>query len=174
MNLVWVKVFQLVHLKMGIGSKYTSSSYRTFRQAWGQSSRYFGTRVPILLYSELIFFKSTCTRTCTRILLKTKEFLTCRPTYEYFTSTRHLKYIQNNYRQILNYYRREMELSACLPACLPACLHVSLSACLPALPVCPPVRLSVIFIYFTDRRSDRWFFSGSIPWLYILDPRLRP
>ena len=72
-------------------------------QAWGQSTRYFGT--PVLeyrfcstrRYSVLILLKSTCTRTCTQVFLKMKVLSTS--TYEYFTSTSHLKLIQNH-RQI--------------------------------------------------------------------------
>ena len=57
--------------------------------------RYFGTRVPILQYSSvLVLLKSTCTRTCTQVLLKIKVLLTS--TYEYFTSTSHLKLMQNS------------------------------------------------------------------------------
>ena len=72
---------------------------RTTGQAWGQSTRYFGTLVleyrfcSTRRYSVLILLKSTCTRTCTQVLLKIKVLLTC--TYEYFTSTSHLKLIQN-------------------------------------------------------------------------------
>ena len=67
------------------------------RQAWGQSTRYFGTLVleyrfcSTRRYSVLVLLKSTCTRTCTQVLLK---ILTS--TYEYFTSTSHLKLIQNS------------------------------------------------------------------------------
>ena len=45
-------------------------------------------------YSVLVLLKSTCTRTCTRVLLKIKVLLTS--TYEYFTSTNHLKLVQNS------------------------------------------------------------------------------
>ena len=61
-------------------------------QAWGQSTRYFDT-FSTRRYSVLVLLKSTCTRTCTRVLLKIKVLLTS--TYEYFTSTSHLKLIQN-------------------------------------------------------------------------------
>ena len=70
------------------------------QQAWGQSTRYFGTLVleyrfcSTRRYSVLILLKSTCTRTCTQVLLKIKVLLTS--TYEYFTSTSHLKLIQNS------------------------------------------------------------------------------
>ena len=69
-------------------------------QAWGQSTQYFGTLVleyqffSTRRYSVLVLLKSTCTRTCTQVLLKMKVFLTS--TYEYFTSTSHLKMIQNS------------------------------------------------------------------------------
>ena len=69
-------------------------------QAWGQSTRYFGTLVlesrfcSTRRYSVLILLKSTCTRTCTQVLLKIKVLLTS--TYGYFTSTSHLKLIQNS------------------------------------------------------------------------------
>ena len=69
-------------------------------QAWGRSTRYFGTLVleyrfcSTRRYSVLILFKSTCTRTSTQVLLKIKVLLTS--TYEYFTSTSHLKLIQNS------------------------------------------------------------------------------
>ena len=59
--------------------------------------RYFGTRVPILQYSSVLSthtLKSTCTRTCTQVLLKIKVLLPS--TYEYFTSTSHLKLILNS------------------------------------------------------------------------------
>ena len=68
-------------------------------QAWGQSTR-FGTSVleyrfcSTRRYSVLILLKSTCTRTCTQVLLKMKVLSTS--TYEYFTSTSHPKLIQNN------------------------------------------------------------------------------
>ena len=39
-------------------------------------------------YSVLILLKSTCTRTCSKVLLKIKVLLTS--TYKYFTSTSHL------------------------------------------------------------------------------------
>ena len=45
-------------------------------------------------YSVLILLKSTCTRTCTQVLLKIKVLL--RSTFKYFTSTSHLKLIQNS------------------------------------------------------------------------------
>ena len=67
-------------------------------QAWGQSTRYFGTLVleyrfcSTRRYSVLELLKSTCT--CTQVLLKIKVLLTS--TYEYFTSTSHLKLIQNS------------------------------------------------------------------------------
>ena len=64
-------------------------------QAWGQSTRYFGTRVPILQYSSVLStqsFKKCFTRTCTQVLLIMKVLLTS--TYEYFTSTSHLKWIE--------------------------------------------------------------------------------
>ena len=60
-------------------------------QAWGQSTQYFGTLVleyrfcSTRRYSVLVLLKSTCTRTCTQVLLKIKVLLTS--TYEYFTST---------------------------------------------------------------------------------------
>ena len=69
-------------------------------QAWGQSTRYFGTLVleyrfcSTRRYSVLVLLKNTCTRTCTQVLLKRKVLLTS--TYEYFTSTSHLKLIQNS------------------------------------------------------------------------------
>ena len=69
-------------------------------QAWGQSTRYFGTLVleyrfcSTRRYSVLVLLKSTCTRNCTQVLLKIKVLLTS--TYEYFTSTSHLKLIQNS------------------------------------------------------------------------------
>ena len=69
-------------------------------QAWGQSTRYFGTSVleyrfcSTRQYSVLVLLKSTCTRTCTQVLLKMKVLLTS--THEYFTSTSHLKLIQNS------------------------------------------------------------------------------
>ena len=44
--------------------------------------------------SVLILLKSTRTRTCTQVLLKIKVLLTS--TYKYFTSTSHLKLIQNS------------------------------------------------------------------------------
>ena len=62
-----------------------------FKQAWGQCTRYFGTLVleyqfcSTRRYSVLVLLKSTCTRTCTQVLLKMKVLLTS--TYEYFTST---------------------------------------------------------------------------------------
>ena len=68
-------------------------------QAWGQSTRYFGTLVLEYRFvstrrcSVLVLLKSTCTPTCTQLLLKMKVLLTS--TYEYFTSTNHLKLIQN-------------------------------------------------------------------------------
>ena len=64
----------------------------TMRQAWGQCTRYrfCSTR----RYSVLLLLKSICTRTCTQVLLKMKVLLTS--TYEYFTSTSHLKFIQNS------------------------------------------------------------------------------
>ena len=67
------------------------------QQAWGQSTRYFGTLVleyrfcSTRRYSVLVLLKSTCTRTCTQVLLKIKVLLTS--TYESFTSTSHLKLI---------------------------------------------------------------------------------
>ena len=70
------------------------------RQAWGQSTRYFGTLVleyrfcSTRRYSVLVLLKSTCTRTCTQVLLKIKVLLTS--TYGYFTSTSHRKLIQNS------------------------------------------------------------------------------
>ena len=69
-------------------------------QAWGQCTRYFGTLVleyrfcSTRRYSVLLLLKSTCTRTCTQVLLKIKVLLTS--TYEYFTSTSLLKLIQNS------------------------------------------------------------------------------
>ena len=66
----------------------------TLKQAWGQSTRYFGTLVleyrfcSTRRYSVLVLFKSTCTHTCTQVLLTS--------TYEYYTSTSHLKLIQNS------------------------------------------------------------------------------
>ena len=69
-------------------------------QAWGQSTRYLGTLVleyrffSTRVYSVLVLLKSTCTRTCTQVLLQIKVLLTS--TYEYFTSTSHLKLIQNS------------------------------------------------------------------------------
>ena len=45
-------------------------------------------------YLVLILLKSTSTQTCTQVLLKMKVLLTS--TYEYFTSTSHLKLIQNS------------------------------------------------------------------------------
>ena len=73
-------------------------SYKS--QAWGQSTRYFGTLVleyrfcSTRRYSVLVLLKSTCTRTCAQVLLKIKVLLTS--TYEYFTSTNHLKLMQNS------------------------------------------------------------------------------
>ena len=67
----------------------------TATQAWGQSTRYFGTLVleyrfcSTRRYSVLVLLKSTCTRTCTQVLLKIRVLLTS--TYEYFTSSSHLK-----------------------------------------------------------------------------------
>ena len=64
-------------------------------QAWGQSTRYFSTLVleyrfcSTRRYSVLVLLKSTGTRTCTQVLLKIRVLLTS--TYEYFTSTSHLK-----------------------------------------------------------------------------------
>ena len=72
----------------------------TVVQAWGQCTRYFGTLVleyrfcSTRRYSVLLLLKSTCTRTCTQVLLKIKVLLTS--TYEYFTSTSLLKLIQNS------------------------------------------------------------------------------
>ena len=69
-------------------------------QAWSKSTRYFGTLVleyrfcSTRRYSVLVLLKSICTRTCTQVLLKIKVLLTS--TYEYFTSTSHLKLIQNS------------------------------------------------------------------------------
>ena len=69
-------------------------------QAWGKSTRYFGTLVleyrfcSTRWYSVLVLLKSTCTRTCTQVLLKIKVLLAS--TYEYFTSTNHLKLMQNS------------------------------------------------------------------------------
>ena len=66
------------------------------RQAWGQSTRYFDTLIleyrfcSTRRYSVLVLLKSTCTL----VLLKIKLLLTS--TYEYFTSTSHLKLIQNS------------------------------------------------------------------------------
>ena len=70
------------------------------KQAWGQSTQYFGTLVleyrffSTRRYSVLVLLKSTCTRTCTQVLLKLKVLLTS--TNEYFMSTSHLKLIQNS------------------------------------------------------------------------------
>ena len=55
-------------------------------------------------YSVLVLFKSTCT--CTRVLLKMKVLL--MSTYELFTSTSHLKLIQNNLQT--NQNRRDIQL----------------------------------------------------------------
>ena len=72
----------------------SAATYMYQRQAWGQSTRYFGTLVleyrfcSTRRYSVLVLLKSTCTRTCTQVLLKIKVLLT--RTYEYFTSTSHL------------------------------------------------------------------------------------
>ena len=69
-------------------------------QAWGQNTRYFGTLVleyrfcSTRRYSVLVLLKSTCTRTWTQVLLKIKVLSTS--TYKYFTSTSHLKLIQNS------------------------------------------------------------------------------
>ena len=69
-------------------------------QAWGQSTRYFGTLVleyrfcSTRRYSVLVLLKSTCTRTRTQVLLKIKILL--MSTYEYFTSTSHLKLNKNS------------------------------------------------------------------------------
>ena len=82
-------------------------------QAWGQSTRYFGTLVleyrfcSTRRYSVLILLKSTCTRTCTQVLLKIKVLLTS--TYEYFTSTSHLKLIQNSSQTNLKSLLQDME-----------------------------------------------------------------
>ena len=82
-------------------------------QAWGQSTRYFGTLVlayrfcSTRWYSVLILLKSTCTRTCTQVLLKIKVLLTS--TYEYFTSTSHLKLIQNSSQTNLKSLLQDME-----------------------------------------------------------------
>ena len=79
---------------------YTPLAVSSVHQAWGQCTRYFGTLVleyqlcSTRRYSVLILLKSTCTRTCTQVLLKMKVLLTS--TYEYFTSTSHLKLIQNS------------------------------------------------------------------------------
>ena len=84
-------------------------------QAWGQCTRYFGTLVleyrlcSTRRYSILILSKSTCTRTCTQVLLKMKVLLTS--TYEYFTSTSHLKLIQNSSHANHKSVKRNMEHS---------------------------------------------------------------
>ena len=65
-----------------------------------QNTRYFSTLVleyrfcSTRRYSVIVLLKSTCTRTCTQLFLKIKILLTS--TYEYFTSTSHLKLIQNS------------------------------------------------------------------------------
>ena len=85
-------------------------NFTTTTQVWGQSTRYFGTLVleyrfcSTRRYSVLVLLKSTCTRTCTQVLLKIKVLLTS--TYEYFTSTSHIKLILEAHRQILNHYCR--------------------------------------------------------------------
>ena len=64
-------------------------------QAWGQSTWYFDTLVLEYRFcSTRRLLKSTCTRTCTQVLLKIKVLLTS--TYEYITSTSHLKLIQKS------------------------------------------------------------------------------
>ena len=94
-------------------------SYRlgliTWRQAWGQSTRYFCTLVldyrfcSTRRYSGLVLLKSTCTRTCTQVLLQMKVLLTS--TYEYFTSTSHLKLIQNSSLTNHKSLKRDIEYS---------------------------------------------------------------
>ena len=69
-------------------------------QAWGQSTWYFDTLVLEYRFcctrrhSVLVLLNSTCTRTCTQVLLKINVLLTS--TYEYITSTSHLKLIQKS------------------------------------------------------------------------------
>ena len=73
---------------------------KTVAQLIEPKTRYFGTLVleyrfcSTRRYSVLVLLKSTCTRTCTQVLLKIKVLLTS--TYEYFTSTSHLKLFQNS------------------------------------------------------------------------------
>ena len=56
---------------------------------------YSSTDFAVLVGTRYSYFKkNTCTRTCTQVLLKIKVLLTS--TYEYFTSTIHLKLIQNS------------------------------------------------------------------------------
>ena len=45
-------------------------------------------------YSVFVLLKSICTHTRTRVILKMKVLL--KSTYEYFTSTSHIKLIQNS------------------------------------------------------------------------------
>ena len=86
----------------------------TQHQAWGQSTRYFGTLVleyrfcSTRRYSVLVLLKSTCIRTCTQVLLKMKVLLTS--TYKYFTSTSHLKLII-----IINHYRGIWDIQLMIP-----------------------------------------------------------
>ena len=95
--------------------KWEEAGKPTMSQAWGQSTRYFGTLVleyrfcSTRRYSVLVLLKSTCTRTCTQVLLKIKVLLTS--TYEYFTSTSHLKLIQNSSQSNHKSSLRDMEHS---------------------------------------------------------------
>ena len=63
-------------------NKTLAFSHIITRQAWGQSTRYFGTLVleyrfcSTRRYSVLVLLKSTCTRTCTQVLLKIKVLFT--------------------------------------------------------------------------------------------------
>ena len=88
---------------------------RASQQAWGQSTRYFSTLVLEYLfcstrrYPVLVLLKSTCTRTCTPVLIKIKVLLTS--TYEYFTSTSHLKLIQNSSQTTPKSLLQDMEHS---------------------------------------------------------------
>ena len=81
----------------------------------GLGPKYFGTLVleyrfcSTRRYSVLVLLKSTCTRTCTQVLLKIKVLLTS--TYEYFTSTSHLKLIANSSQANHKSLYRDMEHS---------------------------------------------------------------
>ena len=85
---------EIVHLQLPSQTiKKIDVTYRLGAKVLGTSVLEYGfcsTRQ----YSVLILLKSTCTRTCTQVLLKIKVLLTS--TYKYFTSTSHLKLIQNS------------------------------------------------------------------------------